>query len=66
MTNDPQGIGTTTVNGINDRGQLVGFFVDGNDATEGFVATLPEPASCGFVAFGLFAALLGSKKRNSR
>ena len=37
--NDPNGIGTTTVNGINDNGQLVGFYVDGAGNTDGFLAT---------------------------
>jgi hypothetical protein len=36
---DPHGIGTTTVNGVNDFGQLVGFYVDGNGNTDGFLAT---------------------------
>ena len=36
---DPQGMGTTTINGVNDFGQVVGFYVDGNGNTDGFVAT---------------------------
>src|SRR6266851_1548840 len=36
---DPQGIGTTTINGVNDFGQLVGFYVDNNGNTDGFLAT---------------------------
>jgi hypothetical protein len=36
---DPNGAGTTTINGVNDRGQLVGFYVDGNGNTDGFLAT---------------------------
>jgi hypothetical protein len=36
---DPRGTGTTTINGVNDRGQLVGFYVDGNGNTDGFLAT---------------------------
>ncbi|HTT55280.1 MAG TPA: hypothetical protein VMH35_28145 [Streptosporangiaceae bacterium] len=37
--NDPHGIGTTTVNGVNDRGQLVGFYVDRAGHTDGFLAS---------------------------
>ena len=41
--NDPNGVNggndTTTNNGVNDRGQLVGFYVDGNGNTDGFLAT---------------------------
>jgi hypothetical protein len=36
---DPHGIGTTTINGVNDFGQLVGFYVDANGNTDGFLAT---------------------------
>ncbi len=36
---DPQGMGTTTINGVNDFGQLVGFYVDGAGNTDGFLAT---------------------------
>jgi hypothetical protein len=39
--NDPQGVDSTTLNGINDRGQIVGFYVDpktGN--TDGFLGRI--------------------------
>jgi len=36
---DPHGAGTTTINGVNDRGQLVGFYVDSAGNTDGFIAT---------------------------
>ena len=36
---DPHGAGTTTINGVNDHGQLVGFYVDANGNTDGFLAT---------------------------
>ena len=35
---DPVGIGSTTINGINDRGTLVGFYTDANGNTNGLVA----------------------------
>ena len=35
---DPDGIGTTVVNGVNDDSQLVGFYVDAEMNTDGFVA----------------------------
>jgi hypothetical protein len=35
---DPNGIGTTIVNGVNDLGALVGFYVDGAGNTDGFIA----------------------------
>jgi hypothetical protein len=36
---DPNGIGTTTFNGLNDRGQIVGFYLNGAGNTIGLVAT---------------------------
>jgi hypothetical protein len=36
---DPHGIGTTTINGVNDFGQLVGFYTDAAGNTDGFLAT---------------------------
>ena len=36
---DPNGVGATTVNGINDHGRLVGFYTDGQNNTDGFLAT---------------------------
>ncbi len=49
----------TTVNGINDKGQLVGFYGDGTNVN-GFLAnpSVPEPASLGLMVLG--AALLGA------
>jgi hypothetical protein len=35
---DPHGVGTTTINGVNDFGQLVGFYVDANGNTDGLLA----------------------------
>ncbi len=36
---DPDGVGTTTLNGINDHGRIVGFYVDGSNNTDGLLAT---------------------------
>jgi hypothetical protein len=35
--NDPNGVGATTINGVNDRGQVVGFYTDSNGNADGFV-----------------------------
>jgi len=35
---DPHGVGTTTINGVNDAGDLVGFYVDAAGNTDGFLA----------------------------
>ena len=36
---DPHGIGTTTINGVNNAGDLVGFYVDSAGNTDGMLAT---------------------------
>jgi hypothetical protein len=36
--NDPRGVNTTTINGINNKGDLVGFYVDSKGNTDGFLA----------------------------
>jgi hypothetical protein len=36
---DPNGVGATTINGVNDRGQLVGFYTDAQGNTDGLLAT---------------------------
>ncbi len=38
---DPNGVGTTSINGVNDKGDLVGTYVDSNGNTHGFLATPP-------------------------
>jgi hypothetical protein len=35
---DPKGIGTTTFNGVNDKAQIVGFYVNGDGNTIGLLA----------------------------
>src|SRR5262249_301683 len=58
---DPAGIGTTTLNGVNDKGQIVGFYVDGNDNTIGLLAIpVPEPAS-----LALLASVSSASQRSS-
>jgi len=37
--NDPNGTNATTLNGLNDRGQLVGFSTDAAGNTDGLLAT---------------------------
>ena len=40
---DPNGVGATTVNGVNDHGTLVGFYTDGDGNTDGMIATPKLP-----------------------
>jgi hypothetical protein len=64
---DPNGVGATTINGINDLDELVGFYATGATVmqngtpvtvTDGFVAsvaTTPEPGSLALVGLGLLS-----------
>jgi hypothetical protein len=67
---DPFGIGTTTINGINDLNQLVGFYTvpadQGNTNTIGLLADpIPEPASLSLLATGLLGlGMLGRRRRS--
>ena len=36
--NDPNGANATTLNGVNDRGDVVGFYVDAAGNTDGMLA----------------------------
>jgi hypothetical protein len=49
---DPHGVGTTTVNGVNDAGVLVGFYVDGAGRTHGMLAKPGGMPSGGGTATG--------------
>jgi len=56
----------TTINGINDRGQLVGFYSDGTNV-DGFLATpAPEPASVGFMLTGMLVCGLAWRNKLRR
>jgi hypothetical protein len=34
---DPNGVGSTLLNGVNDRGQIVGFYTDSAGNTDGML-----------------------------
>jgi hypothetical protein len=57
------GVTGTTINGINDNGQLVGFYSDGTNVN-GFVATpSPEPGSLMLISAGLIVLAGKFRKR---
>jgi hypothetical protein len=57
QADDPNGISTTTFNGVNDKGQIVGFCANGADNTIGMLATVPEPSSLTLLLSGLIIGL---------
>jgi hypothetical protein len=60
------GVTGTTVNGINDAGDLVGFYSDGIDGVNGMLATpTPEPAGFGLTLLGI-GLVLGVHRRITR
>jgi hypothetical protein len=58
------GVDGTTINGVNDLGQLVGFYSDGTNVN-GFLATVPEPSTWAMMALG-FASLGFAGYRKAR
>jgi hypothetical protein len=43
---DPLGLASTTINGVNDLGDIVGFYTNPSDSVVGFVGTpVPEPST---------------------
>jgi probable HAF family extracellular repeat protein len=66
-TLDPPGATSSTADGINDLGQIVGFYTDANDNTIGFetqIAETPLPTALPLFATGFGAmGLLGWRRK---
>lgn len=63
IVDDPNGIGTTTFNGINDQGQITGFYVDSAGFTDGLLANpIPEPSILALIVSGILG-LAGTSRR---
>jgi hypothetical protein len=63
VLDDPNGVGTTTLNGVNDNSSIVGFYVGGDDFTHGLLATTPEPGSLALVGSGLGRLALRRRRK---
>ena len=66
---DPPGSTSTTINGVNDLGQLVGILTEANDNTIGFIhdplTITPEPGSLAPLPTGLFAVSVARRRRKA-
>jgi hypothetical protein len=61
QVDDPHavGLGGTVINGLNDNGQIAGFFTDANGNADGLVGTAitPEPPSLLLLGTGLLTGI---------
>ena len=57
------GVTGTTINGLNDKDQLVGFFSDGTNVN-GFMTVVPEPSSWAMMLMGFAGLGFAGYRRN--
>jgi len=60
------GVEVTQITGINDAGEITGFYSDANGVFHGFIATVPEPGSVLLLGIGLAASVIIVRSRTRR
>ena len=60
------GVEVTQITGINNFGELTGFYSDANGVFHGFVAAVPEPGSVVLLGIGLAGSLIFTRRRMRR
>jgi hypothetical protein len=60
------GVEVTQITGINNFGELTGFYSDGKGVFHGFIAAVPEPGSIVMLGIGLAGSLIFTRRRMRR
>jgi PEP-CTERM motif len=60
------GVEVTQITGINNFGEITGFYSDANGVFHGFVAAVPEPTSVVMLGIGLVSSLIFTRRRMRR
>ena len=63
MRGSTNGVEVTQITGINNAGEITGFYTDASGVAHGFVATVPEPSSVALLGVGVAAVVVYARGR---